>query len=196
MLEEKVEEKVFETDGQRLTHILDKVGFRQGHGRMKELVSYLDISFPGIKYTTVRSWFHDHSPPLAKIETILRALDKDYPLNGEIKLVATWWKAGGHYPFEEAESKPSSRATGEMSSQPQRYEESVDSLFVGQVYLLVYQKASEMDIDVNIDIDRDVLKGIFDKILNHCKDKDISVESAELGSVITSLLHLAKQGLM
>jgi len=197
MLEEKVEEKAFATTGQRLSHILDKAGFRQGHGRVKELVSFLDSSLAGIRYTTVRSWFHDHAPPLAKIESILRELNKAYPLNVDLQLVATWWKAGGHYPFgSELEAKPSTRSTNDMNAQPHTHDESVDSLFVGQVYLLVYQKASEMNIDVNNDIDRDVLKGIFDKILNHCKDNDISVESEELNKVITSLLHLAKEGLM
>lgn len=95
----------FYTTGERLNHILDKIGFKHGRGRVTEFHSYLkeyEVEvFNDLKYTTVRSWFQDHTPKMKKIDVIFIALQKNYEFNHDISQIKTWWKLGGYYPFEE-----------------------------------------------------------------------------------------------
>ncbi|WP_444928308.1 hypothetical protein ACJJI4_24085 (plasmid) [Microbulbifer sp. TRSA002] len=97
------EHDAFGLAGNRLNHILDQIGFRQGRGRMAEFQSYLTDKAPNIfgdlKYTTVRSWFQEHSPPMRKIDAAIQALQYDYTFHHDVSHIKTWWKVGGFYPF-------------------------------------------------------------------------------------------------
>lgn len=89
--------------GGRLAHILDRIGFFQGRGRMKLLheilVSNDKYDFSDLKNTTVRAWFHQNAPSMRHINAILDILSGDYEFKDEIEHIAVWWKVGGHYPF-------------------------------------------------------------------------------------------------
>ncbi|WP_020406832.1 hypothetical protein [Hahella ganghwensis] len=105
--------EAFGTPGERLNHILDQIGFKQGRGRVTEFHSFLSETSPeafsDLKYTTVRSWFGDHAPPMRKINAAIQSLQTEFKFNHNISQIKTWWKVGGFYPFsvEHDESTPS-----------------------------------------------------------------------------------------
>jgi hypothetical protein len=94
---------IYRTPGDRLSHILDKIGFKQGRGRVSDFQNYLTTTSPKyfkhLKYTTVRAWFQDHAPPMRKIDTIVETLQVNYKFLHDVSHIKTWWKAGGYYPF-------------------------------------------------------------------------------------------------
>lgn len=104
------EHVAFDLAGDRLNHILDQIGFKQGRGRVVEFQSYLIDKAPNVfsdlKYTTVRSWFQEHSPPMRKIDAAMQALQHDYTFHHDISQIKTWWKVGGFYPFVNESSDP------------------------------------------------------------------------------------------
>jgi hypothetical protein len=93
----------YNTPGDRLSHILDQIGFKQGRGRVIDFQNYLTRTSPkyfkDLKYTTVRAWFQDHAPPMRKIDNIFETLQIDYRFQHDVSHIKTWWKAGGFYPF-------------------------------------------------------------------------------------------------
>jgi hypothetical protein len=93
----------FAAAGCRLSHILDKIGFREGRGRVTELHEHITSRcadpLTDLKYTTVRSWFNDHTPSMKKIEMIIDSLSEDYPIEHDLSQIKAWWKVGGYYPF-------------------------------------------------------------------------------------------------
>jgi hypothetical protein len=95
----------YPTAGKRLSHILDKIGFKQGRGRITNFQNYLietcPKDFKGLKYTTVRAWFQDHAPPMQKMDAIINALHAEYQIHHDVSHIKTWWKVGGFYPFTE-----------------------------------------------------------------------------------------------
>lgn len=95
-----------EYPGERLAHILDQIGFKHGRGRIDDLHKFLVEKRPDVyadlKYTTVRSWFHNSAPPMKKIDIIIEALQNDYVIQYNISQIKTWWKVGGYYPFATA----------------------------------------------------------------------------------------------
>ena len=95
--------EAFESPGERLNHILDYIGFKQGRGRVAEFQNFLintsPKTFEDLKYTTVRSWFQENAPPMRKIDAIMEALQKEYEFRHNISQIKTWWKLGGYYPF-------------------------------------------------------------------------------------------------
>lgn len=99
-------DSLFEAAGGRLTHILDRLGFKSGRGRVTEFHSFLTASSPedfsDLSYSTVKSWFQDSSPPMKKMDAVFRALQRDYPITCDLSLVKTWWKLGGIYPFSDS----------------------------------------------------------------------------------------------
>jgi hypothetical protein len=107
----KKEINTFDSPGDRLNHILDQIGFKQGRGRVTNFQNYLTSTSPDVfsdlKYTTVRSWFRDHAPPMQKIDGIVQSLQKEYVFRHDISLVKTWWKVGGFYPFISESGEPS-----------------------------------------------------------------------------------------
>lgn len=173
----------FSITGARLNHILDNIGFKQGRGRVKELQIYLQEHAPEIfgelKYTTVRSWFQNHLPHMRKIDFIIETLQKNYEFNNDVEPIKSWWKVGGYYPFNR-EVLPTKS----------------DSVYIGQVYLLVYETSYELGIDLNTQLSREVLGSVFDRILFHCQEKNISIDSKELKELVKSILLLAKEGLL
>lgn len=114
----------FNTVGERLSHILDQIGFKHGRGRIQDFQAYLidrkPESFSDLKYTTVRSWFHDSAPPMKKINIIIDALQEFYLFKNDISQIKSWWKLGGYYPFSH-DSKPTdvneSKSLGEQKLQ-------------------------------------------------------------------------------
>lgn len=93
------------TTGKRLSHILDSIEFPAARGRAGAFHQYLMAKRPEefgeLKLTTVRSWFHDHSPPMRKAEIIFIALNEDYPFPQDFTPILGWWKIGGVYPFDD-----------------------------------------------------------------------------------------------
>ena len=102
--------EVLESPGDRLNHLLDQIGFRQGRGRVTDLQSYLAEKSPDLfsdlKYTTVRSWFQEHAPPMVKVDAIIQALQKEYTFHHDISQIKAWWKIGGFYPFTDQSAGP------------------------------------------------------------------------------------------
>jgi DNA-binding NarL/FixJ family response regulator len=94
----------FVTPGDRLNRMLDIIGFKQGRGRVIELQKTLSENCPSIfgnlKYSTVRSWFQEHTPPMRKLERVVEVLRGQYTMIPDTTLVSIWWKVGGLYPFE------------------------------------------------------------------------------------------------
>lgn len=105
----------FELSGDRLNHLLDQIGFKQGRGRVSEFQNYLAEKSPALfsdlKYTTVRSWFQEHSPPMRKIDAAIQALQYDYTFCHDISQIKTWWKLGGFYPFINKSGDPTPTIT-------------------------------------------------------------------------------------
>jgi hypothetical protein len=103
-IEETNENVEFETPGARLNHLLTKIGFKEGRGRVADFHQYLidtkPNDFADLKYTTVRSWFADHSPVMRKITVIIESLKENYNFNYNQISLKTWWKVGGQYPFK------------------------------------------------------------------------------------------------
>ena len=91
------------TTGERLNKLLDHSGFKRGRGRIPEFQMYLVNKkipeFETLKYSTVRSWFDDHAPPMKKISLIVDQLHKDFVLQIDIEQLKIWWKLGGISPF-------------------------------------------------------------------------------------------------
>jgi hypothetical protein len=99
--------ELYDSPGDRLAHILDHIGFKQGRGRVIEFQNYLTSTSPNyfkdLKYTTVRAWFQNHAPTMRKIDAIIETLQINYRFEHDISHIKTWWKAGGFYPFCEDE---------------------------------------------------------------------------------------------
>jgi signal recognition particle subunit SEC65 len=89
--------------GDRLSTILDQIGFKKGRGRVLDFQNYLrDASpkdFKDLKYTTVRAWFQCHAPPMRKIDAVIDALQIEFQFHHDISHIKTWWKVGGPCPF-------------------------------------------------------------------------------------------------
>jgi hypothetical protein len=94
----------YDLPGDRLSTILDQIGFKQGRGRVLDFQNYLrDTSpkdFKDLKYTTVRAWFQNHAPPMRKIDAVIDALQVEFQFNHDISHIKTWWKVGGPCPFD------------------------------------------------------------------------------------------------
>lgn len=91
--------------GERLNYLLDLIGFRVGRGRISEFQEYLIKKVPGLedlKYSTVRSWFNAHSPPMKKVNLIVDALHSDYEFSVNVDQIKVWWKLGGLSPFDDS----------------------------------------------------------------------------------------------
>jgi hypothetical protein len=92
-----------DSPGDRLSIILDQIGFKQGRGRVIDFQNYLrDRSpkdFKDLKYTTVRAWFQGHAPPMRKIDAVIGALQVEFQFHHDISHIKTWWKVGGPCPF-------------------------------------------------------------------------------------------------
>jgi hypothetical protein len=105
------EDDEFCAPGGRLGHLLDRIGFKAGHGRINEFRAYLVAASPDVfsdlKYSTVRGWFQDSSPPMRKIDAIVAALQLQYkfPVGVPSSHIKTWWKVGGAYPFAKNHSR-------------------------------------------------------------------------------------------
>ena len=93
----------YHNPGSRLAHILDRIGFFQGRGRMKLLheilISNKNFDFSELKNTTVRAWFHQNAPSMRHINAILDILSDDFEFNYDVEHIAVWWKIGGYYPY-------------------------------------------------------------------------------------------------
>lgn len=93
----------FSIPGQRLTHLLDCVGFLQGRGRTKFLhellIANTKYDFSQLKYSTVRSWFHQHAPTMRKVNAVIDILNEHYVFNEDAEQIAVWWKVGGYNPY-------------------------------------------------------------------------------------------------
>ena len=188
----------YKTKGERLSYILDAAGFMTGHGRIAKFWEFLTSSglevFSELKYSTVKAWFADNSPSMAKISLIIDTLQLDYNLDAAISLdhVKTWWKAGGYNPFEKTNSSSQSLYNDDVVQSIIH----VDSVYVGQVHLLIYQTASELGINLTHDIKRNILGSVFDKVVAYCQENRLEIDSPELKELIKSILLLAKEDLL
>lgn len=106
----------YATPGERLTHLLDKIGFESGRGRTRALYNRLVDSsveeFSDLKFGTVRSWFHNHAPPMRKVTSIIDLLSENYSFKPDKEQVSVWWKVGGFYPYDTLEPTLDSRKVG------------------------------------------------------------------------------------
>lgn len=88
----------------RLSYILDKIEFRQGHGRVAELVRYLkdtnEKDFENLNYQTVHSWFKSNSPAMKKMIIVMETLGLHYQLGCDERRLSQWWKIGGDDPYD------------------------------------------------------------------------------------------------
>ncbi len=96
---------VFPTKGTRLHHILDKISFKGGRGRITDLQFLLGETFPDefgdLKYQTIKGWFGKNLPDTEKIDLIIDALIKNnYVFLWNISSVKYWWMTGVDYPFQ------------------------------------------------------------------------------------------------
>lgn len=102
----------FDSPGSRLSHLLDRIGFKEQRGKMQDFYRYLQDrdpkNFGDLSYSTVRGWFSIYSPSIKKIAFIVDALKQTYPIPCDEKHLKTWWKLGGIYPFylSEGEGAP------------------------------------------------------------------------------------------
>jgi hypothetical protein len=107
---EQEEVQSFDSPGSRLSHLLDRIGFKEQRGKMQDFYQYLrdkdPENFGDLSYSTVRGWFSLYSPSIKKIAFIVDALKQNYRIPCDEKHLKTWWKLGGIYPFylPEAES--------------------------------------------------------------------------------------------
>ena len=77
VVEEKVVVDSSADESGRLNIMLDHAGFRSGRGRVAEFHSYLVDTVPDmadLPYGTARSWLSGHTPPVHKMETIVKSL--------------------------------------------------------------------------------------------------------------------------
>lgn len=114
------ENNLFVSSGERLAHILDQICFKHGRGRINDFHAYLIGKLPEVfgdlKYTTVRSWFHESAPPMKKVDAIIGTLQEDYPFLYDISQIKTWWKVGGYYPFSDGYKLGSSDSISDRKS--------------------------------------------------------------------------------
>jgi len=100
--------EVWERSGDRLSKILDVIGFPEGHGRMIKFLDYLShhnpSAFEGLSYSTVKGWFSDRAPGMNRIDEVFEALKEEYSFPGDERLIKSWWKLGGFFPFTEERS--------------------------------------------------------------------------------------------
>ena len=108
----------FETQGERLNHILDQAGFKSGRGRVKEFFEYLQEARPqelgSLNYSTIKGWFQDHSPPMPKIEVIVDLLHDEFHFQCNLDQVKSWWKVGGYYPFNDIDLSSAPAGEGKL----------------------------------------------------------------------------------
>lgn len=98
----------FEIAGERLNYILDQIEFKKGRGRVVAFFDFLvaaDVGLEELNYTTCRSWFADHAPPMKKIDLVFQALTKSYKFQVDVATLKAWWKLGGSTNPYEQESK-------------------------------------------------------------------------------------------
>jgi len=209
VLEFKQPEITLTTKGKRLAHILDIAGFNKKHGRILDFHDFLSnkrpIIFSNLKYSTVQAWFSKNSPTLDKMTAIIEALNEDYPFlaNGvDIEHVKIWWKEGGYYPFSDHINTVQEEAQiYRVNQQETEYDllstiKRVDSVYIGQVYLLIYQTASELNINLVTEIKKNTLTHLFNKIEIYCQEHTLDIDSNELKELITSFIRLAKKDLL
>tara|TARA_R110001592_G_scaffold316364_1_gene592779 strand:- start:18950 stop:19495 length:546 start_codon:yes stop_codon:yes gene_type:complete len=98
-------ENKWERPGERLVKILDEIGFPEGYGRMIKLQEVLILknkaAFSSLSYSAVKSWFSDRAPTMSRIDDVFDALAEDYPFPNDQRLIKSWWKVGGFYPFKD-----------------------------------------------------------------------------------------------
>ena len=94
----------FTSPAERVSHILDKIEFKKGHGRVAELVRYLkdtnNDDFENLNYQTVHSWFMRNSPAMKKMIIVMETLGVNYQLGCDERRLSQWWKIGGDDPFD------------------------------------------------------------------------------------------------
>lgn len=198
---ENTEELVFDKTGGRLNHILDQIGFREGRGRVSDLQKYLIRTrpeyFANLKYTTVRSWLLESAPPMKKIEVIMDALQDNYEFKHDISQIKNWWKLGGFYPFTKS-SQTTDIPLDDRSTDIDFSEtlKKVDSIYLAQIHILIYNTAAELNINLITDLTQNVMSHIFSKVVTYCKAENPEIDSPELKDLIVSILRLAKEGLL
>lgn len=108
--------------GERLSHLLDLIGFKVGRGRIPEFQTYLNNKqipeLSSLKYSTVRSWFSNHAPPMKKVNKIIDALNEDFDFYCDLQQIKVWWKLGGISPFPVTVN---TNSTNFNSSEDKRY---------------------------------------------------------------------------
>ena len=155
------ESPAFELAGDRLNHLLDQIGFKKGRGRVAEFQNYLSENAPDVfsdlKYTTVRSWFQEHSPPMRKIDAVIKALQSEYTIHENIPQIKTWWKLGGLYPFSGSDEN--------VVESEGRFED-IDEKIQFIVMSLVTEEAGELFQELS----GSELVGLKDKVIQFAKD--------------------------
>jgi hypothetical protein len=137
----KTEDEPYLFPGDRLSHILEIINFkqgrgRQGRGRVTDFHSFLIKSqlevFSDLKYTTVRSWFQESAPSMLKIDAIISALQDKYTFHNDISQIKTWWKVGGFYPFIDT-SDEASRTILDLQQEAKESEEKLQFIVMSLV---------------------------------------------------------------
>lgn len=193
----------FSTTGKRLAHILDKVGFKRGRGRMQELHTLIKARRPDlfldVSFNTIRSWFRDHAPHVQKIEAIVHILHEQYRFEHDLDLISAWWKLGGFYPFvNKPDGKPPTVPAHGQDQAKSNAESPVDKfvsedpVFISQIILLIDEMREQLDIALTTSQSA-VISG---RIIAFCTKNQLDIESEHLKEQISRMLHLAEDGLI
>lgn len=133
------EEETFSSSGERLSEILDKIGFKKGRGRVTEFHNFLKdknpTEFEDLKYTAVRSWFQETTPPIKKIDTIISTLSIEFEIKYDISQLKSWWKLGGKNPFTHTQLELDSitRSVQEHKDNEEKFQFIVMSLITEEI---------------------------------------------------------------
>lgn len=155
----------YHISGDRLAHILDQVGFKEGRGRVADFHHYLinqeNEAFSDLKYTTVRSWFKDHTPPMQKISAIVDSLHEQYQFHHNLSQIKTWWKVGGFYPFVNIDGDRTPTLT-QIQDRNAEYEDKLQYIIMA---LMTEEAGNSFE-----NLSADDLRSIKMKTLNFAKD--------------------------
>jgi len=175
------------TTGQRLSHLLDVIGFPSGHGRVNCFHNHLKTNCPhkfgDISYSTVRAWFGNNSPPLEKLIEVLTCIDKSFSIPIEVGLAASWIKAGGINPLESG-----------VVATDKTIEEDIDFKRIGQTYIKVLSVAEKLGVNIEgleNNPSNKITKSVLEFMSTHpdASDEDVA-------KVIESMIYLAQKKLL
>ena len=190
--EQRVEVDSSTDESGRLNMMLDHAGFRSGRGRVAEFHSYLVDTIPDmadLPYGTARSWLSGHTPPVPKMETIVKSLQTKISNCPQADSLVRWWKMGGANPFIGTGLSRVEEDRIALRYNSHSFRE-LDIVSQAKLISLLHSQAKENDFQ--IPSQNTTLESLLDLLAFTKKEQGLQLEDPKFMKLIDSLLTLMK----